>query len=52
MRLGLIGTMIGWLVAVAAVMTAGTALAQSGDVVTLKRALWDWDKIAYYKPLI
>src|SRR6185369_1906613 len=52
MRLGLIGTMIGWLVAAVAVMATGTALAQSGDVVTLKWALWDWDKVAYYKPLI
>ncbi|KAF5887276.1 sugar ABC transporter substrate-binding protein, partial [Rhizobium sp. PEPV16] len=33
-----------------AAMTAGAALAQ--DAVTLKWALWDWDKTAYYKPLI
>jgi len=52
MRLGLIGTIIGWLVAAVAVMAAGAVLAQSGDVVTLKWALWDWDKVAYYKPLI
>lgn len=35
-----------------AATTANTALAQSGDVVTLRWALWDWDKVAYYKPLI
>ncbi|SMF58799.1 multiple sugar transport system substrate-binding protein [Xaviernesmea oryzae] len=35
-----------------AATTAGSALAQSGDAVTLKWALWDWDKVAYYKPLI
>ncbi|WP_105371213.1 ABC transporter substrate-binding protein [Neorhizobium huautlense] len=35
-----------------AVTTAGSAFAQSGDAVTLKWALWDWDKVAYYKPLI
>ncbi|MDO1582869.1 ABC transporter substrate-binding protein [Rhizobium oryzicola] len=29
-----------------------TALAQSSEPVTLKWALWDWDKVAYYKPLI
>ncbi|MCO5732332.1 sugar ABC transporter substrate-binding protein [Rhizobium sp. SSA_523] len=28
------------------------ALAQSAAPVTLKWALWDWDKVAYYKPLI
>ena len=50
MRLGLIGTI--WAAAAAAVMTAGTAFGQSGDAVTLKWALWDWDKVAYYKPLI
>ncbi|MBY3156332.1 sugar ABC transporter substrate-binding protein [Rhizobium laguerreae] len=33
-----------------AATTAGAALAQ--DAVTLKWALWDWDKTAYYKPLI
>ena len=33
-----------------AAMTAGAAFAQ--DAVTLKWALWDWDKTAYYKPLI
>ncbi|MGK6316399.1 ABC transporter substrate-binding protein [Neorhizobium sp. DT-125] len=32
--------------------TAGAAFAQSGDGVTLKWALWDWDKVAFYKPLI
>lgn len=31
---------------------AGSAYAQSGNAVTLKWALWDWDKVAYYKPLI
>ncbi len=35
-----------------AASTAGAALAQSGDAVTLRWALWDWDKVAYYKPLI
>ncbi|WP_105382722.1 ABC transporter substrate-binding protein [Neorhizobium alkalisoli] len=35
-----------------AATTAGSAFAQSGDAVTLKWALWDWDKVAYYKPLI
>jgi multiple sugar transport system substrate-binding protein len=35
-----------------AVTTAGPAFAQSGEAVTLKWALWDWDKVAYYKPLI
>ncbi|TCV72045.1 sugar ABC transporter substrate-binding protein [Neorhizobium sp. S3-V5DH] len=35
-----------------AVTTAGAAFAQSGEAVTLKWALWDWDKVAYYKPLI
>ncbi|MBP1845156.1 multiple sugar transport system substrate-binding protein [Rhizobium petrolearium] len=35
-----------------ATTTAGSALAQSADAVTLKWALWDWDKVAYYKPLI
>jgi len=50
MRLGLIGTI--WGAAATAVMTAGTAFGQSGDAVTLKWALWDWDKVAYYKPLI
>lgn len=34
-----------------ATLLAGTALAQSAPV-TLKWALWDWDKVAYYKPLI
>ncbi|WP_425468809.1 ABC transporter substrate-binding protein [Rhizobium straminoryzae] len=33
-------------------MLAGMALAQSAEPVTLKWALWDWDKVAYYKPLI
>ncbi|NTB87524.1 ABC transporter substrate-binding protein [Agrobacterium tumefaciens] len=33
-----------------AASTAAPALAQSP--VTLKWALWDWDKVAYYKPLI
>lgn len=33
-----------------AATTAGAALAE--DAVTLKWALWDWDKTAYYKPLI
>lgn len=28
------------------------AYAQSAEPVTLKWALWDWDKVAYYKPLI
>ncbi|MCQ1571654.1 sugar ABC transporter substrate-binding protein [Neorhizobium galegae] len=31
---------------------AGSAYAQSGNAVTLKWALWDWDKVAYYKPLM
>ncbi|KAB1113824.1 sugar ABC transporter substrate-binding protein [Neorhizobium galegae] len=31
---------------------AGSAYAQSSNAVTLKWALWDWDKVAYYKPLI
>ncbi|MGV2129886.1 ABC transporter substrate-binding protein [Agrobacterium vitis] len=31
---------------------AGGAFAQSAAPVTLKWALWDWDKVAYYKPLI
>ncbi|WP_105421014.1 ABC transporter substrate-binding protein [Neorhizobium sp. T25_27] len=31
---------------------AGSAYAQSANAVTLKWALWDWDKTAYYKPLI
>lgn len=35
-----------------AATTAGSAFAQSGEAVTLKWALWDWDKVAYYKPLI
>lgn len=35
-----------------ATTAAGSALAQSADAVTLKWALWDWDKVAYYKPLI
>ena len=35
-----------------AASTAGAALAQSGEAVTLRWALWDWDKVAYYKPLI
>ena len=35
-----------------AATTANTAIAQSGDAVTLRWALWDWDKVAYYKPLI
>jgi multiple sugar transport system substrate-binding protein len=30
----------------------GAAFAQSSEPVTLKWALWDWDKVAYYKPLI
>jgi multiple sugar transport system substrate-binding protein len=30
----------------------GTALAQGSAPVTLKWALWDWDKVAFYKPLI
>jgi multiple sugar transport system substrate-binding protein len=30
----------------------GTALAQGAQPVTLKWALWDWDKVAFYKPLI
>lgn len=30
----------------------GTALAQGTDPVTLKWALWDWDKVAFYQPLI
>jgi multiple sugar transport system substrate-binding protein len=30
----------------------GTALAQGAAPVTLKWALWDWDKVAFYKPLI
>lgn len=30
----------------------GTALAQGAEPVTLKWALWDWDKVAFYKPLI
>ncbi|KKX33329.1 sugar ABC transporter substrate-binding protein [Rhizobium sp. LC145] len=35
-----------------AATTANTAFAQSGEPVTLRWALWDWDKVAYYKPLI
>ncbi len=35
-----------------AASAAGSAYAQSGNAVTLKWALWDWDKVAYYKPLI
>ncbi|MCC2612327.1 ABC transporter substrate-binding protein [Neorhizobium petrolearium] len=35
-----------------ATTAAGSALAQPADAVTLKWALWDWDKVAYYKPLI
>lgn len=35
-----------------AASTAGAAWAQSGDAVTLRWALWDWDKVAYYQPLI
>jgi multiple sugar transport system substrate-binding protein len=35
-----------------AASVAGSAYAQSGNAVTLKWALWDWDKVAYYKPLI
>ncbi|MGF9564410.1 sugar ABC transporter substrate-binding protein [Neorhizobium sp. JUb45] len=35
-----------------AASTTGAAFAQSGDAVTLRWALWDWDKVAYYKPLI
>jgi len=31
---------------------AGSAYAQSANAVTLKWALWDWDKVAYYKPLM
>lgn len=30
----------------------GTADAQSAEAVTLTWALWDWDKVAFYKPLI
>ncbi|MDR6817923.1 multiple sugar transport system substrate-binding protein [Neorhizobium sp. 2083] len=37
---------------VLAASATGSAYAQSGDAVTLKWALWDWDKVAYYKPLI
>jgi multiple sugar transport system substrate-binding protein len=35
-----------------ATLIAGSAYAQSGNAVTLKWALWDWDKVAYYKPLM
>ncbi|WP_037078273.1 ABC transporter substrate-binding protein [Neorhizobium vignae] len=35
-----------------ATSVASSAYAQSGNAVTLKWALWDWDKVAYYKPLI
>lgn len=35
-----------------AAAAATPGLAQSGEAVTLKWALWDWDKVAYYKPLI
>ncbi|UIK08758.1 ABC transporter substrate-binding protein [Neorhizobium galegae] len=35
-----------------ATSVAGSAYAQSGNAVTLKWALWDWDKVAYYKPLM
>ncbi|CDZ61646.1 ABC transporter substrate-binding protein [Neorhizobium galegae] len=35
-----------------ATSVAGSAYAQSGTAVTLKWALWDWDKVAYYKPLM
>src|SRR5881394_1579019 len=50
MRVGLIGTI--WMAAAVTVTAAGAALGQSGDAVTLKWALWDWDKVSYYKPLI
>jgi multiple sugar transport system substrate-binding protein len=42
------GAMAGFILAASA---AGSAMAQS-DPVTLRWALWDWDKVAYYKPLI
>ncbi|MFN7026669.1 MAG: extracellular solute-binding protein, partial [Pseudorhizobium sp.] len=42
------GAMAGFILAASA---AGSAMAQT-DPVTLRWALWDWDKVAYYKPLI
>ena len=34
------------------VVVAGAGLAHAADQVTLNWALWDWDKTAYYQPLI
>ncbi|KAB1083881.1 sugar ABC transporter substrate-binding protein [Neorhizobium galegae] len=54
MYLGKFGRSVRFAMAGLAMATsvAGSAYAQSGNAVTLKWALWDWDKAAYYKPLI
>ncbi|CDN58221.1 Putative sugar ABC transporter, sugar-binding protein (plasmid) [Neorhizobium galegae bv. officinalis bv. officinalis str. HAMBI 1141] len=54
MYLGKFGRSVRFAMAGLAMATsiAGSAYAQSGNAVTLKWALWDWDKVAYYKPLI
>ncbi|CDN52238.1 ABC transporter substrate-binding protein [Neorhizobium galegae] len=54
MYLGKFGRSVRFAMAGLAMATsvAGSAYAQSGNSVTLKWALWDWDKVAYYKPLI
>ncbi|MCQ1780541.1 sugar ABC transporter substrate-binding protein [Neorhizobium galegae] len=54
MYLGKFGRSVRFAMAGLAMATsfAGSAYAQSSNAVTLKWALWDWDKVAYYKPLI
>ncbi|CAN7625569.1 ABC transporter substrate-binding protein [Neorhizobium tomejilense] len=54
MYLGKFGRSVRFAMAGLAMATsiAGSAYAQSANAVTLKWALWDWDKVAYYKPLI
>jgi multiple sugar transport system substrate-binding protein len=54
MYLGKFGRSVRFAMAGLAMATsiAGSAYAQSGNAVTLKWALWDWDKVAYYKPLM
>ncbi|WP_105430958.1 sugar ABC transporter substrate-binding protein [Neorhizobium sp. T6_25] len=54
MYLGKFGRSVRFAMAGLAMATsiAGSAYAQSDNAVTLKWALWDWDKVAYYKPLM
>ncbi|CDZ45473.1 ABC transporter substrate-binding protein [Neorhizobium galegae] len=54
MYLGKFGRSVRFAMAGLAMATsiAGSAYAQSANAVTLKWALWDWDKVAYYKPLM